>query len=94
MNCDEPLNASDQWPQRPLVSLNRTRTRYDLPIYLNRVTGKTSEPASLPRGDRPTALVYFGSRKAPDPQLTDPWRVVAEGPDGKSKWRLYLRPAK
>jgi 4-amino-4-deoxy-L-arabinose transferase-like glycosyltransferase len=72
----------------------RTRTRYDLPIYLNRVTHKTADPLTLVQDARPIALVYFGSRKAPEPVLPPPWRAIGEGPDGKSKWRLYVLPAR
>lgn len=68
----------------------RTRTRYDLPIYLGRVTRKTSDPASLPQGARPIAVVYFSGRKAPEPQLAPPWRFAGEGADDKDRWKLFV----
>jgi hypothetical protein len=72
----------------------RSRARGDLPIYLNRITRKTADPASLPQGDQPVALVYFDTRLAPEPKLNPPWRIVAEGPDDKTHWKLYVRPGR
>ena len=71
----------------------RERVRYDLPIYLNRITRKAFDPAAMKPADRPQALVYFEGRKAAEPKLPPPWRFVGEGNDKKHKWRLYVLPA-
>lgn len=71
----------------------RGRVYSDLPIYLNRIVYKTSDPASLPRKDRPQALAVFERRSGADVSLPPPWRLIGTGGAGKSEWRLYLLPA-
>ena len=93
----KPL-ADAVWSDHPDAAVyeydptGRPRVRMDLPIYLGRLTSKTTNPLQLKQNDHAQVVVIFDRQSATSPALPPPWQFFTSGGNRKDAWKAYVLP--